>query len=68
MPHREAQYQKDARFRHISSCLRVPKFQIFLGEHAPQTSLVCSCFTIQFTHKTGYKQDYRQIASPLIRI
>ena len=29
------------------------------------TPLVCSCFTIQFPKKKGYKQDYRQILRPL---
>ena len=43
-------------------------FKFSRGNMPPWTSLVCSCFTVQFTQKMGYKQEYRQIASPFIRI
>ena len=38
----------------------------FSGEACSRTPLVCSYFTIQFSQKKGYKQDYRQITSPLM--
>ena len=65
--YREVKYQKDASFRRIPAVLNDLNFKFSWGSMPPDP-LVCSCFTVQFPLKKGYKQDYRQIASPFIRI